>query len=670
MRATVEAIEAGGMERYVRDHASVMPKDGEDTEKLAKIRAKYTEEAKKRLRSDGAAQFQLLKRTNDDQVNPLIEDLWANHEALDAAPSPITETEVYPFFVVGAGYGGLLFAVRLIEAGVAVAEDIRLVDAAGGFGGTWYWNRYPGLHCDIESYMYLPLLEETGYVPKHRYSTGAEVREHAERIASKWNLEDKTLFRADVESLEWDDTTELWTICFNQRSGSGSQPIKRKTRAQYVYLAAGILTNPQIPKLPDLSRFEGPVFHTARWNYQVSGGSQENQILTGFQDKKVAVVGTAATGIGVIPEVAKYAKELLVFQRTPAYVKTRGQGPTDLNEYNTSIATGKGWQFNRQINFNKFLTNSVGPGEANLVKDAWTDMPAYSAMIGSPLHGIVEPSPEVLEKQTTNFHILDLPHMEAVRARVDSLVENPDIAAKLKPWYPTWCKRPTFSDTYLQAFNRSNVHLVDTEGKGPSHATERGLVVAGKEYPVDVIVFGTGYEVGRVGSPGSRIGVKITGRNGQCMDQKWDTLGAATLHGWATNGFPNLFFSGISQATMTGNNTFMLDLIAQHVVYWIVEGMRRVDDDTRAIIEVTREGEEAHTAEIVKRAAFFSSTEGCTPGYFNGHGTSTSDPEAKKKAARGVTWSEGSVSFLQYLKNWRDEGSLKGMEVVSRPRIG
>ncbi|KAL4910545.1 hypothetical protein BDW74DRAFT_184430 [Aspergillus multicolor] len=635
--------------------------------KLASVRQRYEHEANKRLRPDGSSQFIPLSTSEESRLRSLAADPWANHSALNAKPSPITDGTTYRFFVLGAGYGGLQFAVRLIESGIATASEIRLADAAGGFGGTWYWNRFPGLHCDVESYVYLPLLEETGYVPSKKYASGLEVREHAERIAERWGLGDKALFRADVKGVSWDEGAQVWRIAAVENRGPNQEPVRREFQAEYVYLAAGVLTRPQIPRIPGLTEFKGEMWHTARWNYVVSGGSQEDQSLTGLQGKRVAVVGTAATAIAVVPEVAKYAGELYVVQRTPAPVRPRGQRVTHIDEFKSKIAREKGWQFKRSLNLNAFITNSAPEGLENLVNDAWTDMPAYSGVTGTPGHGLIDASPETLEKHTDAYHALDLPHMESVRDRVSALVKDPETAEKLKPWYPSWCKRPTFSDTYLQTFNKSNVHLLDTDGQGPSRATERGLVIGEKEYPFDIIIFGTGYQAPTTGSgsPAARTGVNVLGRDGQSLDEKWRTQGASTLHGYATNGFPNLFFSGTSQATITGNNVFMLGFIAEHVAYWIKEAERRVGAGKRAIVEVSREGEEAHTAEIVRRAGFYSVLAGCTPGYFNGHGDSArvTDPAEKEKKARGVMWSEGTRSFLEYIGRWREEGKLRGLDV-------
>ncbi|KAJ0298328.1 hypothetical protein COL5a_002872 [Colletotrichum fioriniae] len=644
-----------------------------DPNKLEAVRRKYAEEAQKRLRTEGSAQFQALNEASEDRLHSLLDDPWADHATLNARQSPFRETKHIRFFVLGAGFGGLLYAVNLIQSGVATADDIRIVDAAGGFGGTWYWHRYPGLHCDLESYCYLPLLEETGYIPTKKYAPAAEIRRYAELIASRWTLDDKTLFRSDVQSVQWNDDKELWNISLSERRGPGEPVIKQDIQAQYIYLAAGVLTKPQVPKIPGLLSYKGEIFHTSRWNYDVTGGSQEDQTLTNLRDKRVAIVGTAATAIGAIPTLAKFAKELYVVQRTPAYVKGRGQQDTVPETFKATVARNKGWQFERQINLNRHMTNALLPGQPNLVNDGWTDMPAYSAVMGSPAHGIANSSPEDQDRRATWFHALDLPHMEGVRARVSSIVKCEATAEKLKPWYPSWCKRPTFSDEYLQAFNEPHVHLLDTDGKGPSNATERGIVVAGEEYPVDVIIFSTGYSVtgGRTGgSPAERVGIEVLGRNGVSMDDKWRRNGAATLHGYLTSEFPNLFFSGTSQGTITGNNVFMLGLIARHVTYIISEAEARVGAGQRAIVEVTREAEEQHSLEVAKRAPFFSSLAGCTPGYFNGHGQAASDdPKERAKQARGVVWAEGTVSFLQYIGRWRNEGKLDGISVSARPRV-
>lgn len=301
--------------------------------KLYELSQKYTAEAAKRFRPDGLGQFVRLKEAGSERFRALAQDPWADHAALNAKER-VQDGAKSKFLILGAGYGGLLFAVRLIEAGLASGpDDIRFVDAAGGFGGTWWWNRYPGLHCDIESYTYMPLLEETGYMPKNKYVAGADLLEHADRIATQWKLHDKALFRSSVKAAIWDDATQLWNVEITEGRGPGEQSRELKLQSQYVLIASGILTNPHVPKIPGLESFTGPLFHTARWDYKVTGGSPEDASLTGLEGKRVGILGTGATAIQVVPKLAKFAKELYVFQRTPSAVSWRGQRPTDPEEW-------------------------------------------------------------------------------------------------------------------------------------------------------------------------------------------------------------------------------------------------------------------------------------------------------------------------------------------------
>ncbi|GKT89219.1 flavin-binding monooxygenase-like family protein [Colletotrichum tofieldiae] len=342
------------------------------------LNKKYTEEKEKRQRSDGNAQY--IEIESDAQFSKLAEDPWVDHEKLNAQPSNLKDGDEVKVIVLGAGYGGLLFAIRFIQAGFR-AEDIRLVDTAGGFGGTWYWNRYPGLMCDIESYTYMPLLEETGYVPKHRYSYGNELLAHANRMAETWGLTDKGVFRSQIKSYEWDEDAKRWLVVIEQGRGPNEAPVTMTVRSQFVVLANGVLNHPKVAK--NLEAFEGGMFHTARWNYDVTGGNPddlENAQLTGLEGKRVGIIGTGATAIQLVPQLAKWAKELYVFQRTPSSVDERGQRPTDPEEWK-KIANGRGWQKRRVENFNVFVAG--GEAEDNLVADGWTGLKAYKALIAA-----------------------------------------------------------------------------------------------------------------------------------------------------------------------------------------------------------------------------------------------------------------------------------------------
>jgi cation diffusion facilitator CzcD-associated flavoprotein CzcO len=406
--------------------------------KVYELSQKYTAEAAKRFRPEGLDQFLRLKDAGSERFRALAEDPWVDHAALNAKP-PVKDGSKYKFVILGAGYAGMMYAVRLIEAGLASGpDDIRLIDASGGFGGTWWWNRYPGLHCDIESYSYMPLLEETGYIPTKKYVSGSELLEHADRIATHWKLHDKALFRTNVKTARWDDATQLWNVEVTEGRGPGEQNRDLTLQGQYVIIASGVLTNPHVPKIPELETFSGPLFHTARWDYKATGGTPQNATLTGLEGKRVGVIGTGATAIQAVPRLAKYAKELYVFQRTPSGVWWRGQRETDPEEWKTKIARKKGWQRERRLNFETYVTDNVQEGQENMVADGWTEMPGFSALLGSPRYPLVEPTPEKIAEHIGRLYKLDAPHSEAVRARTDEIVKDPETAAKLKAWYPTW----------------------------------------------------------------------------------------------------------------------------------------------------------------------------------------------------------------------------------------
>ncbi|KAK0609648.1 FAD-binding monooxygenase ausC [Lasiodiplodia hormozganensis] len=442
--------------------------------------------------------------------------------------------------------------------------------------------------------------------------------------------------------------------------------------AQYVFIATGTLSTPQIPRVPGLDTFAGPCFHTSRWDYGVTGGTPSDWRLDKLRGKTVGIVGTGATAAQVVPELARWAERLYVFQRTPSSVDERGQRATDPEEWNSKVAKAKGWQRARAENFNAYLTSSTSNGEEDLVADAWSRMPSYAAILGAPGNaGIV--TPEKVPGHVAQMHEWDLSRAERVRARVDSIVADAATADKLKAWYPVWCKRPVFHDEYLAAFNRANVTLVDTDGKGIDGLSRAGVVANGIEYPVDVLVLSTGFvsPAAGTGSPASRAGVKVYGREGLDMDAKWGRQGAATLHGVASNGFPNFFFPGPSQAGVTSNFTFALDRIGAHVAFILAEAEKRAQNPEKLIVEVTKEAEEAWSKEVMIRAGWFAAVRGCTPSYINAEGESdkAKDLAEQMKAARAAPWGEGVTRYLDVLRTWREEGGLTGYDLLEQQPI-
>ncbi|KMU79090.1 LOW QUALITY PROTEIN: cyclohexanone 1,2-monooxygenase [Coccidioides immitis RMSCC 3703] len=255
------------------------------------------------------AQYINLTTTENQSLKRLLEDKWDD----GSAPSmTLEEGAHYKIIIVGAGYGGILFAVRLLDAGFK-PEDIVIVDTAAGFGGTWYWNRYPGLMCDVESYIYMPLLEETGYMPKHKYSYGEELREQANRIAKNWSFADRAMFRTMFQRCCWNEDTRTWAVQMTQQPPN-SQPVSAKVHADFVALIPGLLNRPKISNFAGLETFQGQGFHAARWDYKITGSSQEDPTLTHLQDKESGSSAQAPRPSRLFPQLGQDgAKDLYFF---------------------------------------------------------------------------------------------------------------------------------------------------------------------------------------------------------------------------------------------------------------------------------------------------------------------------------------------------------------------
>ncbi|KAH8733197.1 hypothetical protein GQ44DRAFT_821410 [Phaeosphaeriaceae sp. PMI808] len=629
---------------------------------------RYFLEAEKRKRKEGASQFESIQLSKNERLHSLIDDPWADHAALDELPIPIDDGGRAKFLIVGAGIGGIVAAVKLIQNGFT-ADQIVILDVAGGLGGTWYWNRYPGLHCDTESYIYMPLLEETGYVPKQKYSSHAEIRSYLEQLVERFDLGGRVLFRTRITGLEWNENSKTWTAGLERSYGpKGKEKKKLIVHAEFAILASGVLARPQVPRTPGLAEFGGPMFHTSRWNYGITGGSGNDVFpdLEKLRGTRVGIIGTGATAVQAVPELAKYAKELFVFQRTPSQVGTRGQCDTDPMEWEKKIAAKPGWQRERMNNFAECTSDH--PQEEDLVNDEWSKLKAYSAYVGSKSFGTI--TPDKAQEHIANLVALDAEPNRRSRERVSQVVKDKQTAEKLTAWYPLWCKRPTFSDKYLQAFNEDNVFLVDTDGKGIERVTEKGIISNGQEYPIDVLVLSTGFSSPLTpGNPGTRIDIEIAGRNGRTMTEKWNEQGLSTLHGMFTNGFPNLFFLEVRQGAAAVNHSHALVMMSEHIANIIAQGHQRASEKNKSVtIEVEAAAEEAWGMRIAQNAAFFSAGVICTPSYINLEGEAIrlpppNDPVEGLKMAKGAIWSTGILDFEKYIKEWRGNGRLEGVEV-------
>jgi cyclohexanone monooxygenase len=536
--------------------------------------------------------------------------------------------------IIGGGFGGLLMGARLREAGF---EDIRVIEKAGDFGGTWYWNRYPGAMCDVESYCYLPLLEEMNYVPKHKYSFAPEILEHSRNIARRFGLYDNACLQTSVTELRWDEATARWTI----KTDRGDD-----MKARYVAMANGPLSRPKLPGIPGINAFKGYTFHTSRWDYRYTGGDS-NGNLTGLKDKRVGIIGTGATAVQCIPHLGEWAKQLYVFQRTPSSIDVRNNHETD-PEWAESLEPG--WQQQRMNNFNIMV--SGGDQDEDLVHDGWTDIFRNLTGVAAKYAGRALGRKLTPAERAELMELSDYRKMNSIRDRVEQFVADPQTAESLKPWYRQFCKRPCFHDEYLDTYNRPNVTLVDTDGRGVERLTETAVVVNGQEYEVDCLIFATGFEVGTAYT--RRAGYDIIGRNGKSLTDHWGD-GIRTLHGLQTHGFPNCFFLGFTQTAITVNVPHALNEQAKHAAYIMSEVRQR----QKRAVEPTAEAEQDYVDEIRRLAKvgarFYAE---CTPGYYNSEGA-----RGNKQGFFSDMHGAGPIAFYEELAEWRKAGELEGLQV-------
>jgi cation diffusion facilitator CzcD-associated flavoprotein CzcO len=531
--------------------------------------------------------------------------------------------------IIGGGFAGLIAGARLRQVGV---DDVRVIEKGGGFGGTWYWNRYPGAQCDVESYVYLPLLEETGYLPTEKYVHAPEILEHCERIARHFGLSERALLGTEVTALEWDPVASSWLVETNRDD---------RFRARFVLMGAGPLHRPKLPGVPGLETFRGHLFHTSRWDYSYTGGDAAGG-LDRLAGRRVGLVGTGATAVQVVPHLGASGAEVWVFQRTPSSIDVRNNRPTDPQ---WAAGLRPGWQKERIENFTVLTSGGYAP--VDLVSDGWTDI------IGKLMFRLGrETNPDLSpENLSRTMEMADFEKMEQIRARVDQIVADPEVAAALKPWYRQFCKRPCFHDEYLQTFNLPNVHLVDTDGRGLEAVTPDGIVAAGREYPLDCIILATGFEVGTAYT--RRAGYDPVGRDGVRLSQHW-AEGMRSMFGMHVHGFPNLMILGHTQGGFTANYPHLLDEAATHLAYVVAHA---VASKVREV-EVTAEAEAAWLDNLAATARDIRAfQESCTPGYYNLEG----QPERGGFVLGG--YGKGPMAFFSLLAEWRQAGELAGLDL-------
>jgi cation diffusion facilitator CzcD-associated flavoprotein CzcO len=523
------------------------------------IKEKFAEERDLRLRyrPEGTSQY------TSDLSGALARYATDPYDHEDAEPrAPITDTVECLF--IGGGFSALLTAARLRERGV---ESIRIVERGADVGGTWYWNRYPGAACDVPAYDYLPLLDEMEYVPSRLYAKGPEIYAHCQAIARRYNLYDLAVFRTTVISTVWDDKEKLWNIGTDRGD---------TMKARFVICANGTLSKPKLSKIAGMETFAGHSFHSSRWDYDYTG-----QDLSNLADKVVGIIGTGASAVQAIPRLAKAAKELYVFQRTPSSIDLRNDRPTD-PEWAARLKPG--WQQARRM---KHLRGR----EIDAAKKA--ELAALSRE-------------EKIRKQEND----NIDYMMRIHRRIEEIVEDKATAESLKPWYMFMCKRPCFDDEYLPAYNRPTTHLVDTHGKGITQITPEGPVFEGRAYPLDLLIYATGFEVQKTG-----IYNEIRGRDGREINETYKE-GLRTLFGVHTHGYPNLFIMGGYQASFQFNLTFMLQTQGDHIAGCIAFAR----DHGHTEIDVSPESEEWWVQEVIAHRGKTTRNQDCTPGYYNFEG--------------------------------------------------
>ncbi|MGM7669224.1 flavin-containing monooxygenase [Microbacterium sp. A93] len=596
----------------------------------SELQGRYLAERDLRVRPEGKAQY---IPTDSGRFGSYSEDPWTQ----EIEREPLRDhTQV---IVVGGGFGGLLQGARLFEQGI---KDIRTIEVGGDFGGTWYWNRYPGAMCDIEAHVYLPLLEELNYAPKHRYSYGPEMLGISQRIGRDYGLYEKALFQTSVKDATWDEENARWIV----RTDRGDE-----ITADILIVACGRQSLPKLPGIPGIEDFEGHIFHSSRWDYDYTGGDSTGGLL-GLIDKKVGVIGTGATGLQVVPAVAEDAQELFVFQRTPSTVGVRGQRETSPDWADRSQP---GWQRARRANFQSHFQFGTRIGasapDADLVGDGWTKTFEVLSEPIEHVEGRLGRMPDADELNELNI-INDYRVMNNLRARIDEIVTDPVTANALKPHYRWWCKRPGWHDDYLESFNRDNVHLVDTHGQGVEAFTKKGVIVGGKEYPLDCVIMATGFEAT---IEYTRLaGFEFHGR-GTSLTDHWRNAGVRTFHGMSTDKFPNLFFIGGNLQTVSAvNAVHLLDEQAKYVAHIVTNFVER----GARTIEPTAEAVDAWVQEIRTAPSNKSQFEfylECTPGYYNNDGKAASMDDL----FTGGRYGGGALAYYELLENWSD-GTLEG----------
>jgi len=585
------------------------------------LRAKYRAERDKRVRADG----------NEQYVEPVGKFAhYLDDPYVTAEPREPLFDEVTVAFI-GGGFSGLVTGAKLEQAGI---DDVRIIEKGGDFGGTWYWNRYPGAQCDTAAFIYMPLLEETGHMPTEKYVHAPEILEHCRNIGRTFGLYDNACLSTEVTGLDWDADASRWII----RTNRGDE-----MRARFVAMGPGPLHRPKLPGIAGIETFGGHSFHTSRWDYEYTGGNPAGAPMTNLAGQRVGIIGTGATAVQCVPHLARACDDLYVFQRTPSSIDVRNNRPTDPEWFAT---LEPGWQKQWLENFTILQTG--GFADEDLVQDGWTDI---SQRIRDKLFESENPefTPEAFERA---YHDSDDEKTTEIRARVDRIVDDEITAEQLKPWYRQLCKRPCFHDEFLQTFNDPSTRLVDTDGRGVERIDETGVWVGDDHYELDLLIYASGFEVGT--DFARRAGFDACGRDRLRLSEKWAD-GMLSLHGIHVHGFPNLFIVGPTQGANLISNI-------PHNLVESGETIATIIDHTLATgadeVEATAEAEAAWIERLEAGRRLFGGDLDCTPGYYNNEGQDS----GRRGVLNRLGFPEGPVAYFRYIDEWRNTGRFEGLE--------
>jgi cation diffusion facilitator CzcD-associated flavoprotein CzcO len=461
--------------------------------------------------------------------------------------------------VVGAGFSGMYMLLRLRELGLSV----QVYEAAADVGGTWYWNRYPGCRCDVESMEYSYSFDkelEQEWEWTERYATQPEILSYANHVAERFDLRPNIQFETRVTKAVYDEDTGRWAISTDRGD---------EISAQFFVMAVGCLSASKKPEIPGLERFQGRWYHTGHWPHEG----------VDFSGQRVAVIGTGSSGIQSIPLIAEQAAHLTVFQRTPNYTMPAKNAPLD-PEYVRELKAN--YPAHRQeARESGFGIPVPLPERSALEADPEERWETYrEGFERGNLVGMMLSYNDLLTNKEANDTAA-----EYVRYRIREIVEDPDVAETLSPRdHPIATKRPCLDTNYYATYNRPNVDLVNLRTTPLVEITENGLRTSAQEYEFDSIVFATGFDA----MTGALLAFDIEGRDGTLLRDKW-AAGPRTYLGLSTAGFPNMFIiTGPGSPSVLSN---MMVSIEQHVE-WIGDCVRHLRDEGAKAIEATTEAED------------------------------------------------------------------------------